>query len=110
MSYVYNMFCPDSVHTRHPLQPAHFYSRVWVLKVVCCTCTYRSDNLRTTLEAFLWNLIVENSAKTVKPSKFSFRLNSCNDHYFKTYLCLYLLLGYNIVNIYESVKYFEHKL
>jgi len=48
MSYVYNMFCPDSVQTPHPLQPSHFYSRMWVLKVVCCACAYRSDNLSAT--------------------------------------------------------------
>jgi len=69
MSYVYNMFCPDSVQTHHPLQPNHFYSRVWVLNIVCCACAYRSHNLRTTLEAFLWNLIVENSAKTCQAIK-----------------------------------------
>jgi hypothetical protein len=53
MSYVSNMFCPDSVQTPHPLQPSHFYSRVWVLNIACCACAYRSDNLRTTGSIFM---------------------------------------------------------
>jgi hypothetical protein len=53
MSYVYNMFSTDSVQTPPLLQCSHFYSRVWVLKVVCCACAYRSDNVRTTGSLFM---------------------------------------------------------